>query len=121
MKTTRYIARYIIPALLLCILIHACVPNPSVFEQNANLNQQGQDFDVTYPNIETRSDATLAPDLALIQDMNRIDMMPREDMFIADPQLSTHSIQWTGSPTVRTNSQTPYIFGTFEWSHSTQR
>ena len=121
MKRVHCIAHYIIFFVCTSLIICACVPSPSVFEQNIINNEQESDFAITYPTIETRSDATLAPDIPITRDMNKIDMILMEDMFIADPQLTTHSIQWKGSPTTSVNRQSPTILGTFEWSYSSQR
>lgn len=102
--------------ILLSLLSIACVPEPSILQNNQTSSITDVDFAVSYPSIEIRSDQIPPMEPNLLSDMSIIDMMNQvEDMNVQPLELNTSSIQWVG-PTHTPLS--PSIMGHFEWTHT---
>jgi hypothetical protein len=101
--------------ILLSLLSIACVPEPSILQNNQTSSITDVDFAVSYPSIEIRSDLMPSTEPPLLSDMSIIDMMNPVDMQLQPLELNTRSIQWVGSTR---NPTFPSIIGHFEWTHT---
>ena len=102
--------------ILLSLLSIACVPEPSILQQNQTQSITDTDFAVSYPSIEVRTDLMPPTNTVMTTDMSVTDMISvDEDMQILPLKLNTQSIQWVGPTRTPTS---PSIMGHFEWTHT---